>query len=133
MNAAFIRGGLSACDIGGSYFLLRPVGMSLASELMITGRFINSDRAWRTGLVSEVVPDDRLEDAARGDIKDLLHASPMGLRLTKECLNMSDDAGSLEAAVAMEDRNQVLCAMSPDFSEGVRAFVEKRLPDYLDK
>ena len=57
MNAAFIRIGLSACDIGVSYFLPRLVGVSVASELMLTGRFINAERALRVGLVSEVVPD----------------------------------------------------------------------------
>src|SRR6185295_8008801 len=57
MNAAFIRIGLSACDIGVSYFLPRLVGVSVASELMLTGRFINAERALRVGLVSEVGPD----------------------------------------------------------------------------
>ena len=58
MNAAFIRIGLSACDMGSSYFLPRLVGTSVASELMLTGRFINAERALATNLVSEVVPDD---------------------------------------------------------------------------
>ena len=51
MNAAFIRIGLSACDMGTSYFLPRLVGTSLASELMLTGKFINAQRALTTGLV----------------------------------------------------------------------------------
>ena len=53
-NAAFIRIGLSACDMGVSYFLPRAVGSSVASELMLTGRFINAQRAFATGLVSEL-------------------------------------------------------------------------------
>lgn len=133
MNAAFIRVGLSACDIGISYFLPRLVGMSVASELMMTGRFIEAERALRTGLVSEVVPDQQLEQAARAYVEALLHASPLGLRLTKECLNMSVDAPSLQAAVAMEDRNQILCTLSSDFVEGVNAFLEKRPPVYRDQ
>ncbi|MBL9011055.1 MAG: enoyl-CoA hydratase/isomerase family protein [Alphaproteobacteria bacterium] len=133
MNAAFIRIGLSACDIGVSYFLPRLVGASVASELMLTGRFINAARAERTGLVSEVVPDDKLADAAAGYIEEMVTTSPLGLRLTKECLNMSVDAGSLEAAVAMEDRNQILAAQSADFGEGIRAFLEKRRPVYADR
>jgi enoyl-CoA hydratase/carnithine racemase len=133
MNAAFIRIGLSACDIGVSYFLPRLVGVSVASELMLTGRFINADRALRVGLVSEVVPDDRMEEAAAPYIDEMLTTSPLGLRMTKECLNMSVDAGSLEAAVAMEDRNQILCAQTGDFQEGVRAFLEKRRPAYQDR
>ncbi|MBL8780008.1 MAG: enoyl-CoA hydratase/isomerase family protein, partial [Alphaproteobacteria bacterium] len=133
MNAAFIRIGLSACDIGVSYFLPRLVGTSVASELMLTGRFINADRALRVGLVSEVVPDDKMEEAAASYIDEMLTTSPLGLRMTKECLNMSIDAGSLEAAVAMEDRNQILCAQTGDFNEGVRAFLEKRRPAYQDR
>lgn len=133
MNAAFIRIGLSACDIGVSYFLPRLVGVTIASELMLTGRFINADRALRVGLVSEVVPDADLEKAAESYLGEMLTTSPLGLRMTKECLNMSVDAGSLEAAVAMEDRNQILCAQTEDFGEGVRAFLEKRPPAYADR
>lgn len=132
MNAAFIRIGLSACDIGVSYFLPRLVGVSVASELMMTGRFIHAERALATGLVSEIVPDDKLAEAARPYIEDMLTTSPLGLRLTKECLNMSVDAGSLEAAIAMEDRNQILCAQTRDFKEGVGAFLEKRAPAYTN-
>jgi enoyl-CoA hydratase len=132
MNAAFIRIGLSACDIGVSYFLPRLVGVSVASELMLTGRFINAERALRVGLVSEVVPDDKLTDAAKVYLEEMLTTAPLGLRLTKECLNMSVDAGSLEAAIAMEDRNQILCSQTNDMREGMRAFLEKRKPVYTN-
>jgi enoyl-CoA hydratase len=132
INAAFIRLGLSGCDMGVSYFLPRLVGLSVASELIMTGRFINAERALRVGLVSEVVPDAQLEQVGRSYVEDLLRTAPLGLRLTKECLNISVDAGSLEAAVAMEDRNQILCTRTSDFNEGIRAFVEKRAPVYRD-
>ena len=132
MNAAFIRIGLSACDIGVSYFLPRLVGTSVASELMLTGRFIQAERALRVGLVSEVVPDAKLADAARPYIEEMLTTSPLGLKLTKECLNMSTDAPSLEAAVAMEDRNQILCSQTNDVREGMLAFLEKRKPVYTN-
>lgn len=130
MNAAFIRIGLSACDMGVSYFLPRLVGTSIASELMLTGRFIHADRALATGLVSEVVPDDQLESAAASYIDEMLTTSPMGLRLTKEGLNMAVDAGGLEAAMAIENRNQVLCSTTSDAKEGMQAFLEKRPPAY---
>ena len=48
-----------------------------------------------------------------------------------DSLNMSVDAGSIEAVIAMEDRNQVLCSRSEDFNEGIRAFLEKRKPVYI--
>jgi enoyl-CoA hydratase len=132
MNAAFIRIGLSACDVGVSYFLPRLIGASIAAELLLTGNFIDAARAERVGLVSRVVADGQLEAAARELAADMLRNSPLGLRLTKECLKHSLDAGNLEQAVAMEDRNQVLAASSPDFAEGVLAFLQKRAPQYRD-
>ena len=132
LNAAFIRIGLSACDVGVSYFLPRMVGASIASELLLTGRFIHAERALQTGLVSAVVPDDQLESAARELAEEMLATTPLALRLTKECLTASIDAGSLDQAIAMEDRNQILCAQSKDFREGVAAFLEKRPPKYSD-
>lgn len=131
MNAAFIRLGLSSCDMGVSYFLPRLVGTSIASELMLTGRFIDAPRALASGLVSQVVPDDELEAAAKGFVDDMLLASPMGLRMTKEGLGLAVDAGSLEAAMAIENRNQIMAARSPNFAEGMRAFLEKRKPAYV--
>ncbi|MCA1375068.1 MULTISPECIES: enoyl-CoA hydratase-related protein [unclassified Bradyrhizobium] len=131
MNCAFIKLGLGGCDIGTSYFLPRLVGVSVASELILTGRFIGAERALAVGLVSEVVDEDKLDDAAAPYIEAMMTASPVGLRLSKECLNMSVDAGSLEAVIAMEDRNQVLCSRSEEFSEGIRAFLEKRKPVYI--
>jgi enoyl-CoA hydratase/carnithine racemase len=131
MNAAFIRIGLSSCDMGVSYFLPRLVGGSIAAELMMTGRFVHAQRALAIGLVAEVVPDDQLEAAAQPWIEDLLHASPMGLRMTKEGLAMAIDAPSLEAAMAIENRNQTLTGKSPNFTEGMRAFLEKRQPNYI--
>jgi enoyl-CoA hydratase/carnithine racemase len=131
MNCAFIKLGLGGCDIGTSYFLPRLVGVSVASELILTGRFIGAERALAVGLVSEVVEEAQLDAAAEPYIDAMLTASPVGLRLSKECLNMSVDAGSLEAAIAMEDRNQVLCSRSEEFNEGIRAFLEKRKPVYI--
>jgi len=132
MNAAFIRIGLSACDIGVSYFLPRLVGVSVASELMLTGRFINAERALRVGLVSEVVPDEFLAQTAEPYIEEMITTSPLGLRLTKECLNMSVDAPSLESAINMEDRNQILCSQTSDVREGMTAFLETRKPNYTN-
>jgi enoyl-CoA hydratase/carnithine racemase len=132
MNCAFIRLGLGGCDIGASYFLPRLVGVSVASELILTGRFIEAARAERVGLVSEVVADEALEAAAAPYVEAMLTTAPLGLRLTKDCLNFSIDAPSLQAAVAMEDRNQILCAQTSDFREGVASFLEKRAPAWTD-
>ena len=130
MNAAFIKLGLSSCDMGTSYFLPRLVGASLAAELMMTGRFIHAPRALATGLVSQVVPDAGLEAAGEALVAELLATSPIGLRMTKEGLGFALDAPSLEAAIALENRNQLMCAASDDFKEGLAAFLEKRPPNY---
>lgn len=133
MNAAFIRLGLSACDMGSSYFLPRLVGTSVASELMLTGRFIHAERALATGLVSEVVPDEDLAKAAEPYLHEMLTTSPMGLRLTKEGLNLAIDAQGLEAAMAIENRNQLMCSRTEDVKEGMQAFLEKRDPVYTGR
>ncbi len=130
MNAAFIRIGASACDVGVSYFLPRLVGASVAFELMMTGRFIDAERALRTGLVSEVVPEDALEAAGDKLIEEMLTTSPLGLRLTKQGLSAAIDAPNLEAAIEMENRNQILCGASGALEEGMKAFLEKRRPTY---
>lgn len=133
MNCAFIRIGLGGCDIGSSYFLPRLVGVSIASELILTGRFIEAPRALAVGLVSEVVADDALEGAVESYLEQMLTTSPLGLRLSKECLNFSIDAPSMESAIAMEDRNQILCAQTSDFREGISAFLGKRTPEWSDR
>lgn len=133
MNAAFIKLGLSACDMGTSYFLPRLVGTTVAAELMLTGRFIEADRALATNLVSQVVPEADLVAAAQAFADDMLLTSPMGLRLTKEGLNLAVDAASLEAAIAIENRNQLLCSKTQDAKEGMRAFIEKRPPQYTGR
>lgn len=133
MNAAFIKIGLSGCDMGASYFLPRLVGTSVASELLLTGRFIHADRALKVNLVSDVVPVEELENAAQTFVDEMLLTSPMGLRLTKEGLNMSVDAPSMESAMAMEDRQQILLGQTEDHREAVSAFFEKRQPEFKDK
>ena len=126
MNCAYIRIGLGGCDAGSSYFLPRIVGAAVAAELILTGNFIDAARAERVGLVSRVVPDRELESAARTLAAEITRNSPLGVALTKECLSASIDAGRLEAAVAMEDRNQILAAQSGDFKDRIQAFLEKR-------
>lgn len=133
MNAAFIRIGLSGCDMGVSYFLPRMVGMSVASQYLLTGRFMDAARAHALGLVSCVGSQEELLVEARAFAADMLNATPLGLRLTKESLGHAIDAGSMEAVVAMEDRNQILCTQGEDFEEGIAAFLEKRPPRYAGR
>ena len=131
MNVAMAKVGLTGCDMGISYFLPRAIGTSNAAELMMGGRFISAQKALRTGLVSEIVPREQLDSLAEAMATDMLRMSPLGLRLTKDGLNVSQDAGGLDAAIAVEDRNQVLC-IEPYLKEGASAFLEKRAPNYSD-
>ena len=78
MNAAFIKLGLSACDMGTSYFLPRLVGTSIASELMLTGKFIHADRCL-VNLVSEVVPELTCSRRPSSMGRDVVNVA-MGLR-----------------------------------------------------
>lgn len=130
MNTAFIKVGLSACDVGVSYLLPRLVGSSIASELMLTGRFIDADRALGIGLISEIVANDELQQAGQRLANELLEAAPLGLRLTKEGIAAALAAPTLEIALAFENRNQSLCAANGDLIEGLTAFLEKRKADY---
>jgi len=77
-------------------------------------------------------PAEMLTRLRRGEalVDEVLATSPIGLRMTKEGLGHSIDAPSLEAAIAMENRNQLMCAASEDFKEGLAAFLEKRPPNY---
>jgi enoyl-CoA hydratase/carnithine racemase len=120
MNVAFIKLGLSGCELGSSYFLPRMLGTSIAAELMMTGRFIHADRALATGLVSEVVDDDQLERAARALVSDLLAASPVGLRKTKEVMTRASEVEDLAAVIALEERTQMACMQAGSFAPTIR-------------
>ena len=129
-NAAFIKIGLTGCDMGVSYFLPRMVGASVAAEMLMTGRFMSAERAYQLGLVSCVAPWDELLVEARNLAQEMLNATPLGLRLTKAALGHAIDGNSLEAVMAMEDRNQMLATRDGNFKEGLTAFLEKRAPNY---
>lgn len=116
MNVAFIKLGLSGCELGTSYFLPRMVGASVAAELMMTGRFIHADRALAVGLVSDVVDDDRLEEAARTLIGDLLATSPMGLRKTKEVMTRATGIEDLTSVIHLEEHTQRACMEAGSFA-----------------
>jgi len=130
MNVAFVKLGLSGCELGVSYFLPRMVGLSVARELMMTGRFIGAERALATGLVSEVVDDEDLPAAARALVEDMLQTSPTGLRRTKETFELTLEIDNLEAVMRLEEHTQLLCLQSPDFDEARAAFLEKRPPKF---
>lgn len=126
MNVAFVKLGLTGCELGTSYFLPRIVGDALAAELMMTGRFLTADRALSSGLISEVVEDDQLESAARNLIKDLLATSPMGLRNTKEVMMRASEMSDLTSVIDLEEHTQIRCMRAGSFSPTVSAADDKK-------
>jgi enoyl-CoA hydratase len=131
-NVAFVRVGLSGCDVGVSYLLPRVVGAGVASELMLTGRLIDADEALRIGLVTRVVPPEMLESSALEIAGEILANSPFGVRMTKQVLRRNCDAGSLEAAIELENRTQVLASQTSDLHEALNAFRDGRAPAFED-
>lgn len=107
-SAAYINIGLGGADMACSYFLPRLMGAGRAYEFMLTGNFMSAEEAVALGLVSRIVERDKLMETALDLALTMNTKNPMGLRLTKEAINMNLDAGGLEQALNMEDRNQVL-------------------------
>ncbi len=132
-NCAFVKLGLSAGEMGSSYFLPRIIGASKTAELMYTGRIIDAKTALEIGLVSKVVPDGEVVPAAKELAQEMLTNAPFALRMTKEVFNFGLCAPSLEHQIHMENRTQVVNFFTDDFREGAMSFLEKRAPQYGDK
>jgi enoyl-CoA hydratase len=129
-NVAFIKLGLSGCDTGVSYMLPRIVGAGIAAELMLTGRFVGAEEAEELKLVNRVVPQERLLDEALALAGEICANSPFAVKMTKRVLQRNVDATSIEAAVDLENRTQVLTTRTEDMSEALAAFLEKRAPRF---
>jgi len=129
INAA-ISIGLTGADVGSSYFLPRLIGMSRAAEILYTGRAIDGREAVNIGLALKLMDQEDLLDAAVELAENLLAKSPLGLRMTKEAINLSLDAPSLETIIQLENNSIVLTFSSKDGVEGLKSFLEKRKPKY---
>lgn len=112
-----------------SYFLPRLVGLRRAQELMLTGRVLTAEEAADWGLVTRVVDDDALEDAARALAAELAAASTPALGAAKRLLTTTFGR-SLAEQGDLEARAIAGLADTPDGREGIRAFVEKRRPRF---
>lgn len=127
---ASINIGLSGADVGGSYFLPRLIGMSKAAEILYTGKIIDAEEAEKSGLVVKVVEKDDLLTSAVELAEEMLKKSPLGLRMTKQAINLSMDSPSLENILQLENSSIVLTFSSKDIKEASSAFFEKRDPKY---
>jgi enoyl-CoA hydratase len=132
-NVAFVRVGVSGCDVGVSHLLPRIVGLGLASELMLSGRQVGAEEALRIGLANRVCAEGQLLDDCYALAEEIAANSPFGVRMTKQVLHLNVDAPSLEAAIELENRTQILATRTDDMREALAAFVERRPPRYTGR
>jgi enoyl-CoA hydratase len=115
--AAFIRTGLTATDVGISYFLPRLIGASRAFDLMVTGRSLDASGALEMGIVSRVIDDATFEEEIYSLADDIAGFTSIGLRMTKEVMWANLDTPSLDACLALENRNQDIANNSEEVRE----------------
>ncbi|HEY2195139.1 MAG TPA: enoyl-CoA hydratase-related protein [Actinomycetospora sp.] len=129
-NAAFVRIGLSAGDLGTSWLLPRLIGPAATAEFVFTGRLMEAEEAARTGLLNRIVPAEELLDAAV-EMAGLISAnSPAGVRMSKRALQSNMEVSSYAAALELENRGQALLTRTEDMPEALSAMREKRSPEF---
>jgi len=124
-NAAFVRLGVSGCDVGVSYLLPRIVSPTLAFEMMLTGRLVDADEALRFGLVLKVVPDEQVVAAAIEIAQAIAGNGSFAVRMTKQAMRANLDATGLRQAIVLEDRTQVLALQTGEWTTAVPAVRSK--------
>ncbi|UGQ12876.1 enoyl-CoA hydratase [Yinghuangia sp. ASG 101] len=132
-RAAGINNGLTASELGLGYLLPRAIGASRAFEIMLSGRDVPAEEAAGMGLVSRVVPEDALLDAAFELAERIIGFSRVGVEVTKRMLWAGLEAGSMRAHMDAEAHAQLYVRLTTrNFEEAVAARKEKRVPDYRD-
>jgi enoyl-CoA hydratase len=132
-SGAGITNGLAGTELGVSYLLPRLIGASRANEIILSGREVGGAEADRIGLASRLVPDAELLDAALALADRIAGHSTFGVAMTKKVLWSSLETGSLEAAIDLENRNQLLVRMlTKNLDEAIAAKREGRKPVYDD-
>jgi enoyl-CoA hydratase len=117
---------------GGTQRLPRAVGKALAMEMVLTGNFINAERALKAGLINKIVPVEVYLEEAVKLAKDIAALSPISVQLAKESVNKSYEQ-NLQESLYFERKNFYMCFASEDQKEGMAAFVEKRKPEFRGK
>jgi 2-(1,2-epoxy-1,2-dihydrophenyl)acetyl-CoA isomerase len=125
---AFINIGLVP-DMGGTFFVRRLLGTARAFEWMTSGRRLSAADALEWGLVSEVVPEDRLADRAAEWAAELAAMPTRGIALSKRLFDHAEQA-TLGEQLEREAQLQAVATQTNDFREGVDAFLEKREPRF---
>jgi enoyl-CoA hydratase/carnithine racemase len=132
-NAAFIRVGLSAGDLGASWLLTRLIGPAATSEICFTGRNVGAEEAQRLGLVNAVSEPDCLLDDALELAAAIVANSPGGVRMSKRAIQYNQEITSYAAALELENRGQALLTRTDDMPEALAAFKEKREPRFTGR
>lgn len=130
-NAAFVKIGLSAGDLGASWLLTRLIGPGRTSEICFTGRQVEALEALELGLVSSVHPDGGVVDAAVQLGVAIAGNSPTGVQLSKRALQANMEVTSYAAALELENRGQALLTRTQDMAEALAAFKERRAPKFV--
>jgi len=131
ITTAFIKRGL-VVDTAVAYFLPRLVGVTKALEIALSGDIIDAKEMEKLGLVSKVVPADKLTEATREFAATFAKGPPVALQLTKR-LMYRGLLLSLEDTLDYESYYQSICMRTEDSQEGPRAFLEKREPVFTGK
>jgi methylglutaconyl-CoA hydratase len=113
-------------------FLLRQVGEKIARDLLLTGRIFDAAEALKMGLISEIVPAERLLDRARELAAQLAENSPLSLFNTKRLLTAHARA-ELDSQIEAAIRENAGIRESADFQEGISSFLEKRKPKWTGR
>ena len=125
-NAAFVKVGMSGCDIGVSWLLPRCVGLSRSFEMMLTGRLVDADEAERIGLVTATVADEELLPHALDTARQIAAHSGFAVWMTKRSGWANAESPSLGAAIELENRTQILCRTTGDLQRAAEALVARR-------
>jgi len=125
----FVRRGVVP-DTGATYLLPRLVGTPKALELMFTGNMINAPEAERVGLVNQVVPHDNLMPATKELATRIAEGPSVAIELMKRAVYQGLETNNFASQLAYEGWAQELCYETEDVKEGVRAFLEKRKPEF---
>ena len=132
LNASGIVNGLTSTELGASYLLPRLVGASRSNDILLTGRQVDAAEAERIGLVSRVLPDGKVVEHAIEVGEQMCELSPFGLSMTKRVCWANLETSSLNAAIDLEDRNQLLLGNTENLLEFIAARKQKRKPVYTD-